>query len=79
MKYLGEISDKRITCGLHVEMIDGKIFRTFIIIHSLFKVRAKAPLHEPSIKRLLGQEWLRLAPPGNFRQNPPLEISAPAK
>jgi hypothetical protein len=37
VKYLGVIFDKRITWNLHIEMIEIKIFRTFIRIYSLFK------------------------------------------
>jgi hypothetical protein len=36
-KYLGVIFDKKITWRLHIEMIEAKAFRTFIIIYSLFK------------------------------------------
>jgi hypothetical protein len=30
VKYLGVISDKRITWRLHIEVIEAKVFRTFI-------------------------------------------------
>jgi hypothetical protein len=37
VEYLGVIFDKRITWSLHIEMIEAKVFRTFIRIYSLFK------------------------------------------
>jgi hypothetical protein len=37
IKYLGVIFDRRIIWRLHVEMIETKAFRTFIIIYSLLK------------------------------------------
>jgi hypothetical protein len=37
VKYLGVLFDKRMTCRLHIQMIEDKIFRTFIRIYSLFK------------------------------------------
>jgi hypothetical protein len=37
VKYLGVISDKRITWRLHIEMTEAKAFRTFIRIYTLFK------------------------------------------
>jgi hypothetical protein len=29
--YLGEVFDKRITCKLHIEMIEAKAFRTLLV------------------------------------------------
>jgi hypothetical protein len=37
IKYLCVIFDRKITWRLHIEMIEAKAFRTFIIIYSLFK------------------------------------------
>jgi hypothetical protein len=37
VKYLGVIFDKGMTWRLHIEIIEAKSFRTFIIIYSLFK------------------------------------------
>jgi hypothetical protein len=37
VKYLGVIFDKRITWRLHIEMIEAKAFRTFVIIYFLFE------------------------------------------
>jgi hypothetical protein len=37
VKYLGVIFDKRIAWRLRIEMIEAKVFRTFIRIYSLFK------------------------------------------
>jgi hypothetical protein len=37
VKHLGEIFDKKVTWGLHSEMIEAKAFRTFIRIYSLLK------------------------------------------
>jgi hypothetical protein len=37
VKYLGVIFDKRIAWRLHIKMTEAKVFRTFIIIYSIFK------------------------------------------
>jgi hypothetical protein len=37
VKYLDEFLDKRITWRLQTEMIEAKVFRTFIIIYHKFK------------------------------------------
>jgi hypothetical protein len=37
VKYLGVIFDRKITWRLHIEMIEGKAFRTFIRVYSLIK------------------------------------------
>jgi hypothetical protein len=37
VKYLGVLFDKRMTWRLHIQMIEAKVFRTFIRIYSLFK------------------------------------------
>jgi hypothetical protein len=37
VKYLGVIFDKRMTWRLHVETIEAKAFRTFIILYYLFR------------------------------------------
>jgi hypothetical protein len=37
IKYLGVISDKKITLRLNIEIIESKTFRTFIRVYSLFK------------------------------------------
>jgi hypothetical protein len=37
VKYLGVIFDRRMTWRLHIEMIESKSFRTFIMLYSLFK------------------------------------------
>jgi hypothetical protein len=37
VKYLGVIFDKNITCRLHIEIIEAKVFRTFIRIYSILK------------------------------------------
>jgi hypothetical protein len=37
VKYLAVIFDKRITWRVHIDMIEAKTFRTFIIIYSVFK------------------------------------------
>jgi hypothetical protein len=38
IKYLGEIFDKQITWGLHIEMVTTKAYRTFMRLYPLFKV-----------------------------------------
>jgi hypothetical protein len=37
VKYLGVIFHKGIIWRLHIEMIDAKVFRTFIRVYSLFR------------------------------------------
>jgi hypothetical protein len=37
VKYLSAISDKSITWRQHIEMIEAKVFRTFIRIYSQFR------------------------------------------
>jgi hypothetical protein len=37
VKYLGVMYDKKVTWVLHIEMMEGKAFRTFIRIYSQFK------------------------------------------
>jgi hypothetical protein len=68
VKYLGVIFDRRVTWRLHIEMIEAKVFRTFIRLYSLFKnerfsANIKLTLHKVLIR-------LMLVPPGNSRQIP---------
>jgi hypothetical protein len=37
VKYLGVIFNKRITWRLHIEMVESRAFRTFIIMYFLFR------------------------------------------
>jgi hypothetical protein len=58
VKYLGVISDKRITWRLHIEMIEAKAFRTFIRIYSLSKsewlsANIKLTLHKALIRSIM--------------------------
>jgi predicted transcriptional regulator len=58
VKYLGVIFDKRITGRLHIEMIEAKVFRTFIRIYSLFKsgllsANIKLTLHTALIRSVM--------------------------
>jgi hypothetical protein len=58
VKYLGVNFDKRITWGLHIEMIEGKAFRTFIRVYSLFKSERlrdniKLTLHKTLIRSII--------------------------
>jgi hypothetical protein len=55
---LGIIFNKRITCSLHMEMIEAKAFRTFIRIYSLFKsgcsnTNIKLTLHKSLIRSVM--------------------------
>jgi hypothetical protein len=55
VKYLGVLFDKRMTWGLHIQMIEAKAFRTFIRIYSLFKserlsANIKLTLHKALIR-----------------------------
>jgi hypothetical protein len=58
VKYLGVIFDKRMTWGLHIEMIKAKAFRMFIRIYSLFKseqlcANIKLILHKALIRSVM--------------------------
>jgi hypothetical protein len=58
VKYLGAIFDKKVTWRLHIEMIEAKIFRTFIRIYSLFRserlsTNIKPPLHKTHIRSIM--------------------------
>jgi hypothetical protein len=58
IKYLGVIFDRKITWRLHIEMIEGKAFRTFIRIYFLFKnerlsANIKLTLHKALIRPVL--------------------------
>jgi hypothetical protein len=58
VKYLGVISDKRMTWRLHIEMIEAKVFRTFIRLYSLFKserlnANIKLTLHKALIRSVM--------------------------
>jgi hypothetical protein len=55
VKYIVVIFDKRITWRLHLEMIEAKAFRIFIIIYSLLRyerlsANIKLILHKALIK-----------------------------
>jgi hypothetical protein len=57
-KYLGVLFDKRMTWRLHIQMIEAKAFRTFIRIHSLFKIKRlsvniKFTLHKALIRSVM--------------------------
>jgi hypothetical protein len=70
VKYLGVIFDKMITWRLHLEMTEGKAFRTFIRIYSLFiseHLSANIKLN------------VRLSRLGISGTHLPLKIAAPAK
>jgi hypothetical protein len=58
VKYLGVIFDKKITCGLHIEMTEAKTFRVFIRIYSLFEserlnANIKLTLHKTLIRSVM--------------------------
>jgi hypothetical protein len=53
VKCLGIIFDKRITWRLHIEMIEAKAFRTFIIIYSLFKSECLSANIKPLLHKTL--------------------------
>jgi hypothetical protein len=58
VKYLSVIFDKRIAWRLHIEIIEAKAFRTFIIIYSLLKSKhlntnIKPTLHKAVIKSVM--------------------------
>jgi hypothetical protein len=61
-KYLGVIFDKRITWRLHIEMIEAKGLRTFIMIYSLFKSKRLSTnitltLHKALIRSYACPTW----------------------
>jgi hypothetical protein len=65
-KYLGVIFDRKVTWRLHIEMIEAKVFRTFIRAYSLFKSERlsdniKLTLHEALIRSVMTYA-------GNLRQ-----------
>jgi hypothetical protein len=58
VKYLGVIFDKRITWRLHLEMTEGKAFRTFVRIYSLLKsehlsANIKLTIHKALIRSVI--------------------------
>jgi hypothetical protein len=58
VKYFGVIFDKRITGRLHIEIIEAKVFRTFIRIYTLFKcerlsANIKLTLHKALIRLVM--------------------------
>jgi hypothetical protein len=58
MKYLGVISDKKITWILHIEMIEAKAFRKFVGIYCLLKserlcANIKLTLHKALIRSVM--------------------------
>jgi hypothetical protein len=58
VKYLGLIFGKRITWRLHLETIEAKAFRRFVIIYSLFKserlsANIKLTLHKALIRSVM--------------------------
>jgi hypothetical protein len=58
VKYLGVIFNKRITWRLHLEVIEVKLFRTFITIYSLLKsehlsAKIKLTLHKALIRTVV--------------------------
>jgi hypothetical protein len=57
VKYLGVIIDRKITWRLHIEAIEAKAFRTFIIVYSLFKSERLSA----NIKLTLNKALIRLA------------------
>jgi hypothetical protein len=58
VKYLGVIFDKRITWRLHIEMIEAKAFKIFIIIYSPYRsvrlsANIKLTFHRTIIRSLM--------------------------
>jgi hypothetical protein len=58
VKYLGVIFDKKMTWRLYIETIEGKAFRAFIRLYSLFKserisVNIKLTLHKALIRSVM--------------------------
>jgi hypothetical protein len=58
IKYLNVIFNKRITWRLHIEMVEAKAFRTFIMNYSLFKTEClrtniKLTLHKAPIRSVM--------------------------
>jgi hypothetical protein len=80
-KYLGVIFDRKITWRLQIEMIEAKVFRTFIRTYSLFKserLRAniKLTLHKALIRSVMTYASSACEFYGRY---PSIEIAAPAK
>jgi hypothetical protein len=55
-KYLGVIFDRKITCRLHIEMIEAKAFRTFI---RTCTVSARLRTHSPSLSLSISRALLQ--------------------
>jgi hypothetical protein len=58
IKYLGVISDKEITCRLHIETVTTKAYKTFMRLYSLFKsdrlsTKSKLTLHKALIRSIM--------------------------
>jgi hypothetical protein len=63
VKYLGITFDKRITWRLHIEIIEGKAFRTFIRIYSLFKSERLSSNSKLTLHKALIRSVMTYAPP----------------
>jgi hypothetical protein len=84
VKYLGVIFDKKVAWRLHIEMIEAKVFRTFIRIYSLFKserLSTNIKLTNQSKSRKPGQPARNVPPTttGYRRSHKHIEAGAPAK
>jgi hypothetical protein len=58
VKYLGVVFDRKITWRLHIEMMEAKVFRTFIRVYYLFKserlsANIKLTLHKALIRSIM--------------------------
>jgi hypothetical protein len=58
VKYLGVVFDRKITWRFHIEMIEAKVFGTFIRVYSLFKserlsANIKLILHKALIRSIM--------------------------
>jgi hypothetical protein len=65
--YLGIIFDRKVTWRLRIEMIEAKVFRTFIRVYFSFKSERLSANIKLTIHKALFTPLMTLVPPENLR------------